>query len=123
MPLLVEVVTPVMRRVIQQSGEFRLETQGNGEIEVRGTFTKHEREGLSSQRNDLLASRDFSLALTAEITVTDRRHGQILFQGALTGRTTVRSGNDLVSAERQALPLLAEDLAKRLSDKLTDGSW
>ena len=122
-PLLTETVTPVVRRVIQQSGEFRLETQEAGQIEVRGVFTKYERESLSSPRNDLLATRDFSLALTAEINATDRRNGQVLFKGAVTGRTTVRSGNDLVSAERQALPLLAEDLARKLKDKLASGSW
>jgi hypothetical protein len=35
----------------------------------------------------------------------------------------MRTGADLVSDERQALPLLAADLAKNIISQLADGSW
>ena len=122
-PLLTEIVTPAVRRIIQQGAGFRLATQEPGEIELRVVLTKFERESLSSQRNDILATRDFALALTAQITATDRRSGRVMFEGPVIGRTTVRVGSDLVSAERQAMPVLAEDLARRLTSRLTDGGW
>ena len=37
--------------------------------------------------------------------------------------TLVRVGSDLTSAERQALPVLAEDLARNITSILVDGSW
>ena len=39
------------------------------------------------------------------------------------GRTTLRPGADFSSAERQAVPLLAEDLARNITSLLVDGSW
>ena len=41
----------------------------------------------------------------------------------ITSRTTVRLGDDLASAERQALPLLSSDLAKRIVALLAEGEW
>ena len=41
----------------------------------------------------------------------------------VTGRTTIRVGADLGSVERQATPLLAEDLARNITALLADGSW
>jgi hypothetical protein len=35
----------------------------------------------------------------------------------------VRVGNDLTSAERQALPLAADDLARSITALLADGTW
>ena len=37
--------------------------------------------------------------------------------------TLVRVGSDLSSAERQAIPLLADDLAKNVTELLVDGTW
>ena len=39
------------------------------------------------------------------------------------GMTLVRVGPDLQSTERQALPLLATDLANNVTALLVDGSW
>jgi hypothetical protein len=37
--------------------------------------------------------------------------------------TLIRVGSDLTSAERQALPLLAADLARNITALLADGTW
>ena len=55
--------------------------------------------------------------------VLDRTSGKVLFDQPVTGYTLVRVGSDLTSAERQALPLLAGDLAKRVTSLLVDGTW
>jgi hypothetical protein len=47
----------------------------------------------------------------------------VLIDRELTGRTTVRLGGDLASAERQALPMLANDLAKKTVALLAEGVW
>ena len=43
--------------------------------------------------------------------------------GYWRGYTLVRIGSDLTSTERQALPLLAGELAKRVTALLADGNW
>jgi hypothetical protein len=35
----------------------------------------------------------------------------------------VHIGDDLASAEREAMPLLAEDLAQNITELLTEGAW
>jgi hypothetical protein len=40
-----------------------------------------------------------------------------------TAYTLVRVGSDLTSSERQAMPVLADELAKNVTDELVDGSW
>ncbi|MBI3192503.1 MAG: hypothetical protein HYZ36_07550, partial [Pedosphaera parvula] len=39
------------------------------------------------------------------------------------GQATIRVGNDLASAERQAVPLVAEELAKQATTLLVEGRW
>jgi len=47
----------------------------------------------------------------------------VLFEQPVTGSTLIRVGTDLASSERQALPLLAGDLARNVAALLVDGSW
>ena len=67
--------------------------------------------------------RDFEVELITRIRAADRATGRVLLDRELTGRTTIRLGGDLASAERQALPLLANDLAKKTVALLAEGEW
>jgi hypothetical protein len=53
----------------------------------------------------------------------ERRSGRVLVDREVGGRTTIRIGPDLASAERQAVPNLAEDLARNVTSVLVDGTW
>jgi hypothetical protein len=55
--------------------------------------------------------------------VVERLGGKKVLDREVSGRTTVRVGSDLASAERQAIPLLAEDLAKNITALLVEGAW
>jgi hypothetical protein len=61
--------------------------------------------------------------MLARITARDRVTGRTLFDRNVNGRTSLFVGNDLPSAERQAIPLLAEDLARNATALLVDGEW
>ncbi len=122
-PRLIEAVSSSLRKTLQQDGTFRLDTQGGGDLLVTGVITRFERSGLSFQPTDILTVQDYRLLLTAKITATDRRTGKIVLDREVTGRTTVRVGADLPSAERQAVPLLAADWAKQATALLVEGEW
>ena len=47
----------------------------------------------------------------------------MIFAGDGTGATTVRVGSDLSSGERQAVPLIADELARRATALIVDGDW
>lgn len=120
---LVEAVNHSLRRNLQQDGTFRLDTRGEGDIVVNGTITQFSRSGMSFQPGDVLTVRDYALSMTADIRAIERSTGKVLVDAKVSGQTTIRVGNDLASAERQAVPLLAEDLARRATTLLVEGKW
>ena len=122
-PRLSEPVATSLRRILQQDGTYRLATRGDADIILEGTITEFNRSGLSFDPRDILTVRDYELVLTAKFTATERATGRIIVASAASGRTTIRSGADLPSAERQAGPLLADDLARKITAALVDGTW
>lgn len=122
-PYLTDAVTTEVRKQLQQDGTYRLDSHGNGDIILTGVITRYSREGLSYQPGDSYTVQDFRLLVTAQITARSRTTGQIIVDRAVTGYATMRSGADLVSAERQTLPILANDLAKNVVALIAEGSW
>lgn len=122
-PRLSEPVASALRKRVQQEGTFRLNTHGEGDVVVSGVITKFNRSELSFQPNDILTVRDYDLSLVAKVIALDRTTGKAVLDREVGGRTTIRVGVDLGSAERQAVPLLAEDLARNITALLVDGEW
>jgi hypothetical protein len=122
-PRLVEAVNRALRKSLQQDGSYKLNTRGDGDIVVNGAVLKYERQGVSYQPNDVLTARDYQVKLTVRVTATERAGGKIVVDREVTGRTTIRVGSDLASADRQALPLLADDFARKATTLLVEGTW
>ena len=122
-PRLGDAITAALRKEVQRDGTFTLATRDAGDIVVSGVLTRYQRRAVSFVSTDIATARDYDLTLTAQITARERSTGKILFDKPMTSLTLVRIGSDLASTERQALPLLATDLAKRITSMLADGSW
>jgi hypothetical protein len=122
-PRLSEWVTLEVRKQIQKDGTFRLNTSKDGDIVVSGAITGFFRSGLSFQPADVITPRDYWLSMVARVTAFERGTGKILIEQDVSGRTTMRVGADLTAAERQAAPLLAEDLARNITALLAEGKW
>lgn len=122
-PRLVEYTTTALRKRLQQDGTFRLATQQDGDIIVNGVIVEFRRSELSFQPSDIRTVRDYTVALRAQIKAVERSTGRTILDRPAYARTTLRVGADLASAERQAVPLLAEDLARNVTSLLVDGTW
>ncbi|HXD00221.1 MAG TPA: LptE family protein [Verrucomicrobiae bacterium] len=122
-PGLVDYVMSSLRKDLQRDGTFRLDTQQEGDIVLSGVITAYSRSALSVQPTDVLTAVDYQITMTAQITARDRITGKIIVDKPVTGTTMVQAGNDLTSAERQAIPILAEDFARRATALLVDGTW
>jgi hypothetical protein len=122
-PRLGDAVTAALRKQVQRDGTYRLATRETGDIVVSGVVTRYYRQELSFVPNDIATARDYRVRLTAQVTARERGTGKVLLDQPVTGYTLTRVGPDLASTERQALPLLAEDLAKRVVALLADGGW
>jgi len=122
-PRLTDAVTFQLHKQFQRDGTFRLASHEDGDIVLSGNITRYQRHELSFDRKDVLTVRDYRLTLTAQVTARDRSSGKVILDQAVIGYTLIRVGSDLVSSERQALPLLAADLARNVTALLVDGSW
>ena len=122
-PRLVEAVNHALRKSLQQDGSYKLNTRGDGDVIVNGAVLRYERQGVAFQPNDILTARDYQVTITVKLTATERASGKVVVDREVTGRTTVRVGSDLPSADRQALPLLADDFARKATTLLVEGTW
>jgi len=122
-PRLIESLNNALRKRFQQDGTYRLDTRGESDVILTGIITRFDRSAVSFQPADVLTVRDYALTMTAKLTVKERSTGKVIFDRAVVGRTSIRAGNDLASAERQAVPLLAEDLARIATSLIVDGTW
>jgi hypothetical protein len=122
-PRLTEAVGTALRRILQQDGTYRLGTRDDADIVVNGVIVRYRRSGISFQPQDIITPRDFQVSMVAKITATERSTGRVVLDKEVRGRTTIRVGPDMTSAERQAVPLLAEDLARNVTSLLVDGTW
>ena len=122
-PRLSEAVGNALRKQIQQDGTFRLETQDEAGILVTSRILRLERTYLSLNPRDVITPRDYQMILTMQLQATERGTGKVLVDRPLSGRTTVRVGTDVNSAERESIPLLAEVIARKATSVLADGDW
>jgi hypothetical protein len=122
-PRVGDAVTTSLRRQLQQEGTFRLNTRGEADIVVTGSVIEYDRSNISFQPEDILTPRDYRLRIRAHVTARDRTSGRILLDREVLGNTTLRVTPDLSSAERQAIPQAAEDLARNITALLTEGAW
>ena len=122
-PRLAVELNQQLRKQLQRDGTYRLETRGEGDVIVTTTILSYVRIGESFQPRDTLTVRDYRVHLSARVTAYDRVTGKNIVDREFRGRTTVQPGGDQASAERQALPLLTEDLARNITAALVDGEW
>ena len=122
-PRLAQELNHQLRKQVQRDGTYKLQTRGEGDVVVTTTITKYHRIGETFQPRDTLTVRDYRIQLIAFVTAYDRVSGKNIVNREFVGRTLVRTGADQASAERQALPLLTEDLARSITSAIADGEW
>ena len=122
-PRLGDAVTQALREKLQTDGTYHLATSGAGDVVVTGVITHYGREGVSFLNTDVATPDNYRVDITAHVTVRDRSNSHVLLDKDVKGATLVHVGADLASDERQALPLLAEDLSRNITELLTEGAW
>lgn len=122
-PRLEDDFTLAVRRGLQREGTYRLGHRGDCAIIVRGVIQRYDRRGLSYDPTDLARVEDYNLSVVVHVTAEERSTGRRLLDTEVSAHTQVRSVQDLTSAERQATPLLAAQMARKVVDLLVDGTW
>jgi Lipopolysaccharide-assembly len=122
-PRLSDYVMISLRKNLAQDGTYRLDTHDDGDVILTGEITSYQRTAISVQSTDVLTAVDYEISMTAQVTARERISGKIIFQKPITAKTALRAGADLNSAEREEIPLLTDDLAKKATSLLVDGIW
>jgi len=122
-PRLTDPVSALLRQEVQHDGTFKLATGRSADVLLTGVITRYQRVVLTLSPRDVLTAQDYRISVTVRVTARERATGRVLFDQPVTGSTLIQVGSDLTSAERQALPLLAGDLARNVVALLVDGKW
>ena len=123
-PRLGVAVTQALGERLQTDGTYRLATRNPGDVVVTGVITAYGRKGVSFLRTDVTTAENYRVEITAHVTARERGTGKVLLdKNDVHGYTLIQVGTDLADAERQSLPLLAEDLARNITQLLTEGAW
>jgi hypothetical protein len=122
-PGLADEVTSAVRKSVQRDGTYRLATRGESDLVMTGVINSYQRREMSLSRDELRTVRDYQVVLTAQVVIRERATGKILVDRAVNGDAVLRVGADLGASERQLVPQLADDLAKRIIGLLVDGGW
>jgi len=122
-PQLEAPITNALRKRFQADGTLRLEPEPRADVVVRGRITKYGRSALRYVQADVRAVREYRLSITAVIEARVARTGRVVLPPTtLTGEAETFVGSDLQSAEAQAVPLVADDLARQVVGLLAE-SW
>jgi hypothetical protein len=122
-PRLTDSLSLELRKEIQRDGTYHLATSGDADVIVSGLITRYQRFEVTLSATDILTVRDYRLVLTAQVTARERATGKVVLDQPVNGYTLIRVGSDLTSAERQATPLLTQDLARNVTALLVEGKW
>jgi hypothetical protein len=122
-PRLGDAVTQALRERLQTDATYHLATHGPGDVVVSGVIMRYNREGLSYLNHDVTTTENYQVGIVAHVVARESATGKVLFDKNVKGYTLVHVGADLADSERQSLPLLAEDLARNVTELLTEGVW
>ena len=121
-PRLVVAVNRALKRNLQQDGTYKLETQGNADLVVTGELTEFLRSGVSYTPGDSLSVKDYSMSLTAHIKVTRPARAKWCTKANHRQQHGAR-GERPHRRPRQAVPIIADHLARQATSLIVDGKW
>ncbi len=113
------VASRQLLREIQREGTFKIRSTGNAVIEVQGTVKSTGAGASAYDRRHGLRMAAYNLNVTCLITVVDKRRGALLMDNVpFTGETTFTAGQDVSTAQRDAIGRAMDDIAQKVVDRL-----
>lgn len=119
-PAIGVLVTDTIIQRFHSDGTLEVKREGNADAILEVKLTRFERSPLRSSRNDTRVVEEYRVFLLAEVTLK-KMDGTKIFSEKLSGETEFFIGNDLQEGERQAMGLVAEDLANNIVLRVTEG--
>jgi len=117
-----QITNAIIRR-LQTDGTLKVVNEEDADLLITGVLVDYGRGELRSVREDTDVTREYRLTVTARIEARNRRTGEIIVKSTdVTGSADTFIGSDLQSAEYQALPLMADNLARKVVEMVAE-NW
>jgi hypothetical protein len=121
-PDLQMTVTNAIIRRFNNDGTLETNQNANADSELDVTITNVDHTPVRSSSSDILVTAEYQVRIQATVTYINRRLGRKIFENTTVfGTTTFFTQADIQEAERQAIPLAAEDLANNTVKLITEG--
>ncbi len=104
-------------REFQREGTFSIRRSGDSSIEVQGVIKKVEFKPVAYARGYGMRAGEYRCFATLEASLIDKDKGKVLLNNrSYTAETTISVQNDLLTAQRNAVPRLAAEFARQIVD-------
>jgi Lipopolysaccharide-assembly len=120
-PRIEVLVTDTVIKQFQQDGTFQIANMGSADAVLKGEITRIARSPARSVRGNVLATTEFNLSMHVKYRLVGRDGETLTASREASGGTSFFVGTDVVTDERQALPLATEELATHLVSQLSEG--
>lgn len=111
------VTTQYTLREFQREGTFAIRRSGDSSIEVQGIIKKVEFKPVAYARGYRMRAGEYRCFATLEASLIDKDKGKVLLENrSYTAETTIAVQNDLLTAQRNAVPRLAAEFARQIVD-------
>jgi len=116
------LTTAAIIRAFDQDGTLKTSQSPDADAQLDVTLVSAGRDAMTTERLDSQAGNQFQVTLTARVTFMNRRLGKKVFDNvSVTGTNSYIVQTDQVEAERQALPMAEQDLAKHIVSLISEG--
>jgi outer membrane lipopolysaccharide assembly protein LptE/RlpB len=106
---------------VQLDGTYTVASDQTADAIVHCTLEQLQRTPIQSTVGNVLSTSEFEIDLKVSYFVEDRVTGAVLMRGQAFGKSTFFTTSDLTTVERQAIPEAAENLAKDITQQLSEG--
>ncbi len=120
-PRIEVLVTDTVIKQFQQDGTFKIAGNENADVILKGEISRITRSPARSVRGNVLATSEFNLVMRLRYKLVGNDGKPVGPPGEVSGSTSFFVGTDVITDERQALPLATEELANHLVSQLSEG--
>ncbi|SDU22972.1 Lipopolysaccharide-assembly [Verrucomicrobium sp. GAS474] len=114
--------TSAIIRAFDQEGTLKTSGTNAADAELTVTIVSIGREQMQTEYLDVSSTTQLKISVSARVTCVNRRTGKKIVDNAeVSGVNSYFVGRDQVEAERQALPIAEQDLAKRIVALVVEG--
>ena len=115
-----QITNGIIKR-LQTDGTLQVESREDADVILVGEILHYRREELRSSRDNSNQPREYRIIIEARVEAHSRVSGEMVVKPTIvTGEAATFIGSDLQTAEYQVLPLIADNLSKRVVTMLVE---